>query len=272
MKASTLSEQGRGLKRILSGFFLAPLVAVIVLYAPPFWLAVTVAIIIALALNEYVSLTATRGRFWVLPAGMLTPFLFLHEGYEHLLVFTMVVVVFTASVVSILGGRDFSPAFTDTAKAVFGIIYVGFTLSHVVLFPPLQDGRLLLLTGLLVIWANDIFAYLTGRLVGRHSLSPRISPRKTIEGAIGGVAGGVVVGLGVDGLLDTGLSTAEMAGSAVAMGVFGLVGDLFESVIKRSAGVKDSGTIIPGHGGMLDRIDSMLFSLPVFYHYLTWKL
>lgn len=272
MKRSALSEQGKGLKRTLSGFFLAPLVIAIVLYAPPVWLAIVVAVVIALALKEYTNLTSSRDeRFWVLPAGALTPFMFLYYGGEYVLLF-MMAAVFVAALVAIACRKEFTIAFTGAAKAVFGILYVGITASYIVFFPELQGGRWLLLCGLLVIWANDIFAYITGRLAGNHRLSPRISPKKTVEGAIGGVLGGLVVAVVFTKVVDTGLSVYEMAVASLIIGVVALCGDLFESIIKRAAGVKDSGAIIPGHGGILDRIDSMLFSLPVFYYYLVWRL
>ncbi len=250
---------------------MAPLVIAIVLYAPPLWLAIVVAVVIALALDEYIRLTSTEGRAWLLPAGVLTPFIFLYDAGSLLPLF-MVAVVLTASTVAIVGRRDFTPAFMGAAKAVFGIVYVGVTVSCIVLFTGFTGGRWLLLCGLLIIWANDIFAYITGRFMGTRRLSPGISPKKTVEGAIGGITGGVVVALGFNMVVDTGLSIYEIGGAALIIGVVALCGDLFESILKRAAGVKDSGSIIPGHGGMLDRIDSMLFSLPVFYYYIIWRL
>ena len=119
-----------------------------------------------------------------------------------------------------------------------------------------------------VIGGNDILAYYTGRSIGRHKLSRVVSPKKTIEGAIGGLVGGIVVAVVFRYALFSDRGVVELAVLALLLGLVGQAGDLFESMIKRSAGVKDSGFIVPGHGGILDRIDSLLFCLPLLYCYI----
>jgi phosphatidate cytidylyltransferase len=114
------------------------------------------------------------------------------------------------------------------------------------------------------IWAGDAAAYYGGRALGRHKLAPTISPNKTVEGSIAGLAGSVLAGVGLGSLLLS-FPIALLAIASFAAGIAGQLGDLAESALKRSAGVKDSSSLLPGHGGMLDRLDSLLFAAPVFF-------
>lgn len=127
------------------------------------------------------------------------------------------------------------------------------------------DGHLWLFTALAIVWAADTGAYFTGRHLGQHKLAPNISPNKTVEGLVGGVIAGVIVGLGGALLAGaTGFQLPLVALVALFATLASVAGDLFESLLKRHAGVKDSGHLIPGHGGILDRIDGVLAALPVF--------
>jgi phosphatidate cytidylyltransferase len=149
-----------------------------------------------------------------------------------------------------------------------GILYVGFFLAYVpLLFRWAQSGRLLVLTMLLLVWLGDTGAYTTGRLWGRHALCPRLSPHKTVEGVLGALAWGAAAGIASRWWLDLTLLQGVFLG-LLGAGV-GHVGDLFGSLVKRSFGVKDFGTLLPGHGGVLDRIDSVLLVAPCLYLYYT---
>lgn len=130
-----------------------------------------------------------------------------------------------------------------------------------------MSGAWLIMLVFCLLWVNDIFAYLTGKLLGKHKLFPRISPGKTIEGSLGGLVF-TVIAIVVFSHYVTWLPKSAAVGMAAIAVVFGTLGDLCESMLKRQAGVKDSGKLIPGHGGILDRFDSVLFSLPFIFVYL----
>ena len=167
------------------------------------------------------------------------------------------------------GRHDFKAVFLNTAVRTFGVIYIALPFSYFILLRGMENGGRWILLLFAVIWANDTFAMLAGKTLGKHKLSPMISPGKTVEGAVGGLAGGGVAALLYNNFLSMGLGLWSVLLLAAVIGVVGIFGDLFESVIKRAAGEKDSGTIIPGHGGMLDRIDSLVFAIPLLYYYLT---
>ena len=135
----------------------------------------------------------------------------------------------------------------------------------------IPKGHLWLLTALMIVWAADTGAYFAGRKFGRHKLSPRISPNKTVEGLAGGALAGIVVGVAGGALVGTPVDRLPaIALVALLVVLASVVGDLFESLLKRHAGVKDSGDLIPGHGGLLDRMDSVLAALPVFALAKEW--
>ena len=153
----------------------------------------------------------------------------------------------------------------DSAITVFGAVYIGFTLAHLVLIRDLTDGVGLALLVLFSVWANDVFAYLAGSAFGRHKLAPHISPNKSWEGFIAGAVLTVAVWVGGYFILG-GMPLWGYAAAGAAVTIAAVVGDLGESRLKREAAVKDSGTSLPGHGGFLDRFDSLtLVSVVAFY-------
>lgn len=157
----------------------------------------------------------------------------------------------------------------DVAITVFGYLYVGLTLSAFVLLRykvPGIEGGLMCLFVLLSVWANDAFAYLGGSAFGKHKFAPKISPKKTWEGVICGMLGGIVFWLLIPVVCpDCGFGFVWAALSGLACGAFGIMGDLTESHIKRSFHTKDAGNLMPGHGGLLDRSDSLLFVSVIAY-------
>lgn len=156
------------------------------------------------------------------------------------------------------------------SRCSLGLVWVGVLGAHLLLLRELPDGNswILILTGITA--GSDSGSYYTGRAFGRHKLSPLISPNKTIEGAVGGIfAGMIVASLLAVFLLET-VPWLFVLLSSVVLAVFGICGDLVESVIKRATSTKDSGTILGGHGGILDRADSILFAAPVLYYLLQF--
>jgi phosphatidate cytidylyltransferase len=158
----------------------------------------------------------------------------------------------------------------EAAITLTGMLYIGLTLSYLVEVRLLPHGEWLLLFLLLVTWAGDTGAYYVGTLYGQHALAPRISPKKTIEGLIGGLLGAMIIAYLARWWFVPDFSILGCLALAVLLTLAGLWGDLVESAIKRSVGVKDSGGLLPGHGGMLDRLDSLLFTAPAFYYYVTF--
>jgi len=151
------------------------------------------------------------------------------------------------------------------ARQVQGVCYIPLSLSLLILLRSSADGVTWIFLLCAIIFAGDTTALYAGTLWGRHRLSPAISPGKTIEGSVAGLAAGLVVGLVAKALFMPEWEWADCILFSVAVGVAGQVGDLFESALKRSSNVKDSGTLLPGHGGVLDRIDALLFAAPVAF-------
>jgi phosphatidate cytidylyltransferase len=165
----------------------------------------------------------------------------------------------------------------DSAVSIFCLIYVGFTLLAVPALREEANGASQVTFLLCVVWAGDIAALYVGRTLGRHKLAPRLSPNKTWEGAVGSLAGSVLAAGGLLALANwlTQWNSARLSFPdevwywlvlAVVVNVAAQVGDLAESALKRSVGVKDSGTLLPGHGGVLDRIDALLLAAPVLWY------
>ena len=164
-------------------------------------------------------------------------------------------------------------AFLSVASTLLGVVYIGWAFGyHLILLRDISGiGRGLIFFLLVTIWLGDTAAYLFGKWLGTHKLRPTISPRKTIEGTIAGLVFGMLGGVGVwSFFLKDALSFPHALVLGVLLGIVGQLSDLSESIIKRSADVKDSGQLIPGHGGLLDRCDSLIFSAPVLYYYFVY--
>jgi len=155
--------------------------------------------------------------------------------------------------------------FLEASFNLLSILYTVVLLSHFYLLRQLPRGLEWTFLTILLVWATDIGAYLIGKRFGRHLLAPQVSPKKTIEGSLGGLVFCIVVAFAFWRLVG-GTSWVTYMIVAVIVGISAQIGDLFESALKRSAGVKDSGKLIPGHGGVLDRFDSLIFALPLVYY------
>ena len=178
------------------------------------------------------------------------------------------------SLIGLLARRQKEGAFTSWVWTIAGILYIGWLLSHLVALRGLDDGRNWVFFILFVTWVSDTTAFFIGRRFGRHKLAPTISPGKTWQGAIGGICGAIVMSILF--FTPTPFQLPLVCWQAILLGVvvsiLGQVGDLVESLLKRNMGVKDSGKLMPGHGGILDRIDSVIFASIVVYYYAIWVI
>jgi len=166
--------------------------------------------------------------------------------------------------------RDITTAARDIAYAVLGFLYIPFLLMHLVMLHRTAYGWQWLLVLMLIVMTNDSAAFYTGSAFGRHRLYPLVSPKKSIEGALGGLVGSICGTMLAKATFFPQLTLADALVTAVVIGILGQAGDLFESMLKRSFGVKDSGCSIPGHGGVLDRMDSIIFAAPAMYYYVIY--
>jgi phosphatidate cytidylyltransferase len=182
--------------------------------------------------------------------------------------------VATASVMAVLvlglARPEPGPArWQAVAVTLLGLGWINALLGHAILLRALPEGLHWVLLLVWVTWIGETAAYTVGSLVGRHKLAPRISPGKTIEGALAQLVGSPLAALAAQGWLFPGLGTRDAVLVGLVLGVVGQLGDLAESALKRSVGTKDTGQLIPGHGGMLDRVDGLLFNAPALFYYVA---
>ncbi len=294
------------MKRVATAIVLIPIVLVLVLWAPVPLLAAVVAAVAILSLREYVELVRHYQIYpfcrilyvvAVLAFGAVaaqTGDTYLVATEQMLFGIAGAVVVIGFILLAVAMRRD--PLVTGlpaAATATFGFIYVVVPLAMIVQLRQQGSGAFLVLYLLIVVWIGDIAAYYTGRALGRHKMAPRVSPGKTWEGAVGSFVGAIVAGTLVfaysaqisSAFMSIGLLSRaqaylplqtpplwQFALLSAIVNIAAQVGDLAESLIKRGAGVKDSGTLLPGHGGMLDRIDALLFAAPVLWYYAAWRV
>ena len=267
-----------GMKRILTAIVLIPLVLALVMLAPDWLVATTVGAVALLAAWEYLGIAQSAGAKPARIPALVAIALLFSANYFYP---DKLPVAIGALSLALFTWCAFSPpvnqVLLDSASAVFCLIYTGLTLLSLPLLRSSEDGKSLVIFLLCVVWAGDIVALYVGRTLGRHKLAPRLSPGKTWEGAIGSILGAVLVTIGLLAL-SINLSKRDITllsfpgivwhwlVLAVVVNIAAQVGDLIESGLKRSAGVKDSGTLLPGHGGILDRIDALLLAAPVLWY------
>ncbi len=175
----------------------------------------------------------------------------------------LIIILLLIFLISRLFTKNRDIALSSIAVTIFASIYVGYFSSFLLKIKLLPNGNYFLIFLLVIVWVNDIAAYIIGTAIGKLKLAPKISPKKTIEGSIAGIFFSIITIIFLNHWLNYDLNKLIVIGIAVS--VFGQCGDLFESMLKRGAKIKDSGNLIPGHGGVLDRFDSLLFAAPVFY-------
>jgi len=266
------------MKRIVTAVVLIPIVLLLVLKAP-FWLITLVtAAVSALAAWEYLDIADAGGAKTARILVMAAIVVLFGCAYRNadlvgpalgaLALILFLVYVFRSPLDRVL---------RDTAASVFGLIYIGFTLATIPLLSAQENGPSLLLLLLLVVWSGDIAALYIGKNFGKRKLAPLLSPNKTWEGTIASVAGSLLITLGLialaSALAHRGVEWIAYPGAiwhwlvlAAVLNAAAQLGDLAESALKRGAGIKDSGTLLPGHGGILDRIDALLLAAPVLWY------
>jgi phosphatidate cytidylyltransferase len=259
--------------RLISALVLLPVVLAAIVWLPPWGTFVLAGVVLLLGVSEYMDLALRGERQLPRLVVMLTAVAgFLSTGLPDVPVEVPLLATTVAVGVLAVGlGHPEDDVARRVGVALLPALYLGLPLG-VMVAVRLRWGSLPLLAMLLTIMASDVAQYYGGRSLGRRPLAPAISPKKTLEGAIAGlVAGGIVLPWLGRAWLDGG-STALLVLVGITLAGLGIVGDLFESLLKRSAGVKDASHLIPGHGGILDRIDALLFAAPVYYFFLRYAL
>ena len=256
--------------RVVSGAVLIALAIGVVWFAPPLvFIAVAVGLA-ALGVRELVSLARASGLDVTLgPSTFATAAVVATASVAGALETCLITALVGVGAATLGAWRGGPAALATVSAALFPVLYVGLPLAAMIGIRTLTGPRGLFLLMLTVI-VSDTMQYYTGRLFGRTPLAPRVSPKKTIEGAIGGFVSGTALFavLGAWWLAAMPLPLRVMVGLTLV--ALGIAGDLFESMLKRSAKVKDSSALIPGHGGILDRIDALLFAAPVYYIVLKY--
>ncbi|MFC1524612.1 phosphatidate cytidylyltransferase [Thermodesulfobacteriota bacterium] len=238
-----------------------------------FWAVMTV--VCGIALYEYFNMITAPENNRHLPIGVMLSLFPLIAAFSQridLVSFSLVAALLLLFTVVIIRYESFPDPFDAMCKFSFGIVYIGFFASHLMLLMSKPGGPYLLVLLTAVTIASDSTAYYIGSYFGKNKLCPATSPNKTIEGFIGGMAGSVIAALTVTFLFMPKNSVPVVIVTALLLSGIGVVGDLTESVIKRSTNFKDSGGLLPGHGGVLDRIDSLLLTSPFFYYMVHFKL
>jgi phosphatidate cytidylyltransferase len=268
-----------GLKRVLTSIVLIPILFVVVWLLPPAYFVALMVVAAAVGQHELYSMAQSKGIRPVAALGMALGALVIVLVYRPLYPFSGEDAFFwvTLCLLAIMSARLFARrpvdgALEDIAVTVMGILYVAMLFGYQVAIHAGPPGKKWLVLLYLVIWASDTAAYYVGTAFGKHRLYEKVSPKKSIEGLAGGVLASVAVALLCSVWLVPSLSIRGAAVLGSVLALVGTVGDLAESLVKRSVGVKDSGAIIPGHGGVLDRMDSMLFAAPVAYYYYFYHV
>lgn len=261
--------------RVASAVVGLPLVGALVLWREPLGLGLFSLLVAGLALNEYTALTLRARPLWeraaVIGIGVALA-ASLVWAPELALVWVMTAII-TVAALTLARPEEVATSAARLGVSGFGVIYVGGLIAALpLLHRTAPDGPLWVVIALAVTFVADTGAYAAGRSVGRHKMAPLISPGKTWEGAVGGLAAGLGFMFVARATFFPSLMPLDCVLIGLASGIVGPMGDLLESLIKRSAGAKDSGRLIPGHGGVLDRIDALLFvSAYVYAHVLLLR-
>ena len=259
-------------KRVLSAIIVLPILTLVV-WIGGIWYTIIVSIACIAGTVEYHSMSPSAKSLPLSVLSIIGTLLFLLnaylEGSYTSLVLTAAIIISLSSLILVNIQID---RYTSSLWLLGGMLYLGWLGSHFLRLRGLEMGREWAILAMYATFATDTGAFLLGIWKGHHRMAPSISAGKTWEGAIGGLAGGVVAVPLLATFLGLNLPIAYSLAAGAIVGVASQVGDLVESMMKRSAGVKDAGFLIPGHGGVLDRLDSLVFVTPLIYYYAQWLM
>lgn len=262
-------------KRVISGLLFLPLFYLVTWRLEPIYFTALLLAAVAVGQYEFYRMAKVRGTNPHSVLGIVIGALVVLDSYNPLPggagVFLLTASLLAVMIARLFSSRPVDGALEDITATFFGVFYVAMLFSFQVLIRLGIDGKEWLVFLYFVIWASDIGAYAVGLPFGKHRLYEKISPKKSIEGLIGALIASAGMALLCRVWFMPPIDMLEAMGIAVALALVGTIGDLVESLFKRAAGVKDSGSIIPGHGGVLDRMDSMLFAAPMLYYYLLMR-
>ena len=261
-------------KRVVSALVFGALVILIVRSVPWIFFA-TVSVVVILSAYEFSGLAGSTGISLQTFLSILIGWSICLSSFKpawvnvNLILCLAVGLPFLVEIIR----RDPGSALLNVSSALLGIIYVGWLFGrHLILLRQMQDGRNLIFLLAGITWSGDIGAYLIGKRFGKHKIIPAISPGKSLEGYIAGVLLACVVALAIRYWLLSEIEILHVVILGVGLTIIGQIGDLAESLLKRGARLKDSGNLMPGHGGILDRCDSMIFITPALYYYSIYIL
>lgn len=256
------------MKRVLTAVILAPLIIWLVLWGPDAAFLAVLAAIAVVCFYEYSDIVAAYGIDKPGLPGYAGGLILLFAAHDPTLLLVLIALL---SLGLALAAADLKTGLPRAAALVFGVLYTFGVWRYAALLRTRGTaGPFWLMFALAVTWFGDTGAYYIGKTLGRHKMAPRVSPGKTWEGAIGSIAASMIFGIVYLTRLIPGVSLPQSIAISAVANVAGQIGDLAESALKRGAGVKDSGTMLPGHGGWLDRVDSALFTVPVVYLLVTY--
>lgn len=265
------------LKRWLTSIVAIPFLVAIIIKAPPMLFAGFIGLVALVALWEYYPIAApdnsSSDRFFIITLGALFGLFIIWasavEAFGVILAFLLINLI-GAAVLSMPAYGSHPRILTLVSSQVQGLVYIPLSLASIIFLRNGNDGVTWVFFLLFIVFSGDVGAFYAGRFFGKHKLSPAISPGKTIEGAIGGLFTSMIVGFGFYLIFLPHLNPFAVLALLACVNPAAQAGDLFESQLKRAAGIKDSGSILPGHGGMLDRIDALLFAAPVLWVFKTF--
>lgn len=261
------------LKRWITGIIAAPIIVAVIIYngrCSEDIFVIFVMLLILGAIREYNSMVFGRGFLWEKVEGYVTGLLIplaAYLGDAHLELAAIIFSHIFVFLVFLFRLKNDTFDITDPAKVVFGFIYIPLMMSCLIPIRGFEDGILWIFFILIIAVSGDISAFYVGRTFGKRKLMPHVSSGKTIEGTAGLLCGSIIGCVTFKLIFFPALSFTHVLIIGFAGSILGQLGDLCESTIKRSAGVKDSSSILPGHGGILDRLDSLLFIIPFVYYY-----